>query len=127
MDNRRACSKMRRELSAVGQFSQRMAVARSGLISAWAGAAGPAPREPRRSDFFHLNDSLALVRPAVETRIVRELQFVTLGTHRHAWRGDAQLLCASLIASGAGMLMFRIGHEFFLQQPVIGNRRDPIG
>jgi hypothetical protein len=112
---------MRRELSAVRQFSQRTGRWRDpAALGGAPAAAGRARRETAHSDFFHLNDGLAFVRPAIETGIMRELQFMTLGAHRHARWGDAQLLSAALITSRAGMLMFRIGHDFFLQQPAIG-------
>ena len=63
-----------------------------------------------RSDFFDLNDGLALIGPAIQAGVVWKLEFVTLGTHRHTRRGDPQFLCATLVASGSRMLMFRIRH-----------------
>src|ERR1044071_551917 len=80
---------MRRELSAVRQFSQRTGRWRDpAALGGAPAAAGRARRETAHSDFFHLNDGLAFVRPAIETGIMRELQFMTLGAHRHARWGD---------------------------------------
>ena len=52
-----------------------------------------------RLDFFHLNDGLALIGPAIQTGIVRQLQFMALRTHGHAGRSDPQLLGPALVAS----------------------------
>jgi hypothetical protein len=89
---------LRRELSAVRQFSQR-----TGERPRVPGGRQPSAghrRETERSDFFDLNDGLALIRPAIQTRIVRQLQFMTLRTYGHAGRRDPQLLRAALVSSG---------------------------
>ena len=52
-----------------------------------------------RSDFFDLNDGLALIGSAIQTGIVRQLQFVTLRAHGHAGRGHPQLLGPALVTS----------------------------
>lgn len=38
-------------------------------------------RGPVRSHFFHLDDSLPFIGTAIQTGIVRQLQFMALGTH----------------------------------------------
>jgi hypothetical protein len=49
--------------------------------------------------FFDLDDRLALVRSAIQTGVMRQLDLVALRTDGHARRGDAQFLCAPLVAS----------------------------
>jgi hypothetical protein len=49
--------------------------------------------------FFDLNDRLALVRSAMQAGVMWQLDLMALRTDGHARRGDAQLLCAPLVAS----------------------------
>jgi hypothetical protein len=63
-----------------------------------------------RSNFFDLNDGLALIGPAIQAGVMRQLEFMTLRTDRHPRWGDPQFLCPSLVASRSGMLMFWIRH-----------------
>ncbi len=48
---------------------------------------------------FDLDDRLALVRSAMQAGVMWQLDLVALRTNGHARRGDAQLLCAPLVAS----------------------------
>ena len=52
-----------------------------------------------RSDFFDLNDGLALIGPAIQASVMRKLEFMTLWTDRHPRWGDPQFLRPSLVAS----------------------------
>lgn len=61
--------------------------------------------------FLDLNDGLAFIGAAVQAGVMGQLQFMALGTDRHAWRCHPQLLRPALIASGSRMFMFRIGHS----------------
>jgi hypothetical protein len=58
-----------------------------------------APSEASLLGFFDLDDRLALVRSAIQTGVMRQLDLVALRADGHAWRGDAQFLCAPLVAS----------------------------
>lgn len=50
-------------------------------------------------DFFDLNDGFAFIGAAVQTGVVRELQFVALRADRHTRRCYPQFLSATLVAS----------------------------
>jgi hypothetical protein len=49
--------------------------------------------------FFDLDDRLTLIRSAIQAGVMRQLDLVALGTDGHTRRSNAQLLCASLVAS----------------------------
>jgi len=49
--------------------------------------------------FFDLDDRLALVRSAIQAGVMRQLDLVALWTDGHARRGNAQFLCAPLVAA----------------------------
>jgi hypothetical protein len=61
--------------------------------------------------FFDLDDGFPLVGPAIQTRVMRQLEFVALWAHGHTGRRDPKFLCPALVASGSRMLMFRIRHR----------------
>jgi hypothetical protein len=48
---------------------------------------------------FDLDDRFTLVCSAIQTGVMRQLDLVALGTDGHARRGNAQFLCAPLVAS----------------------------
>ena len=57
------------------------------------------PLSPSCLGLFDLDDRLALIRSAIQTGVMRQLDLVALRTDGHARWCDAQFLCASLVAS----------------------------
>ena len=76
--------------------------------------------------FLDLNNGLAFVGAAIQTRIMRQLELMALWTHGHSWWGHAQLLGTALIASRSRMFMFWVGHgDSFFRRPLNVVQRSP--